>query len=167
MGRSFKRKTPARDPLALRRAFAATVLGMPCKGAARKYNVPRSTLQDHWKNNRNKPMHTDSATPMEVDLQDLYVAKHGHKTVNKTFFVTDSVRCVVGVRCQAITQIKQLFAGSVLGWVTAGPRPAHRNTEREVMFQRLLDWGQTVNWPTVSAQVIRSFPVPSCKCDTA
>ena len=39
---------------------------------------------------------------------------------------TDSVRCVVGVRCQAITQVKQPFAGSVRGWVTAGPRPAHQ-----------------------------------------
>ena len=39
---------------------------------------------------------------------------------------TDSVRCVVGVRCQAITQVKQPFTGSVLGWVTAGPRPAHQ-----------------------------------------
>ena len=60
------------------------------------------------------------------------------------YYYTDSVRCVVGVRCQAITQVKQLFAGSVLGWVTAGPRHAHRNAEREVIFQRLLDWGQTL-----------------------
>ena len=59
-------------------------------------------------------------------------------------YLTDNIRCVVGFRCQAITQVKQLFAGSVLGWVTAGPRPAHRNAEREVIFQRLLDWGQTV-----------------------
>ena len=51
---------------------------------------------------------------------------------------------MIGVRCRAITQVKQLFAGSVLGWVTAGPRPAHRNVEREVIFQRLLDWGQTL-----------------------
>ena len=57
---------------------------------------------------------------------------------------TDSVRCVVGVRCQAITQVKQLFAGSVLGWLTAGPRLAHRNAEREEIFQRLVDWGQTL-----------------------
>ena len=56
----------------------------------------------------------------------------------------NSVGCVVGVRCQAITQVKQLFAGSVLGWVTAGPRPAHRNAEREVIFQRLVDWRQTL-----------------------
>ena len=49
---------------------------------------------------------------------------------------TDSVRCVVGVRCQAITQVKQLLAPSVLGWVTAGPRPAQRNAEREVAFFR-------------------------------
>ena len=33
--------------------------------------------------------------------------------------------------CQAITQVKQFGAGSVLGWVSAGPRPAHRNAERE------------------------------------
>ena len=51
---------------------------------------------------------------------------------------------MVGVRCQAITHVKQRFAGLVLGWVTAGPRPAHRNAEREVMFQRLLTWGQTL-----------------------
>ena len=54
--------------------------------------------------------------------------------------ITDSVRCVVGVRCQAITQLKQLFVGSVLGWVTAGARPAHRNAERAVIFPRLLDY---------------------------
>ena len=55
--------------------------------------------------------------------------------------MTDSVRCVVGVQYQAITQIKQLFAGSVLGWVTAGPRPAHRHAEQEVIFSETVDWG--------------------------
>ena len=58
--------------------------------------------------------------------------------------ITDSVRCVGGVRCQAITQVKQLFAGSVLGWATAGPRPAHRNAEWEVIFQTVLDCEQTL-----------------------
>ena len=53
----------------------------------------------------------------------------------------NSVRCVVGVRCQAITQVMPLFAGLILGWVTTGPRPAHRNAEREVIFQRLLRLG--------------------------
>ena len=43
-----------------------------------------------------------------------------------------------------IKKKKKLFAGSVLGWVTAGPRPAHRNAEREIIFQRLLEWGQTL-----------------------
>ena len=83
----------------------------------------------------------------------------------KQTIITDSVRCVVGVRCQAITQVKQLFAGSVLGWVTAGPRPAHPNAEREVITVRLET--DSVKWSTVAAQVFRSFPVPSCKCDTA
>ena len=32
------------------------------------------------------------------------------------------------------TQVKQVGAGSVLRWVTAGLRPAHRNVEREVEF---------------------------------
>ena len=61
--------------------------------------------------------------------------------------ITDSVRCVVGVRSQAITQVKQLRAGPVLGslgWVTVGPRPAHRNAEWHVIFQRLVDWRQTL-----------------------
>ena len=57
---------------------------------------------------------------------------------------TDSVRCVVGVRCQAITQVMELFAGSVLGWLTADPWPAHRNAEQEVVFQRLVVGGQTL-----------------------
>ena len=47
---------------------------------------------------------------------------------------------MVGVRCQAITQVKQLGAGSVLGWVTTGPRPVNRNAEREVIFLEILDW---------------------------
>ena len=51
---------------------------------------------------------------------------------------------MVGVQCQAVTQLKQLSAGSVLGWVTAGPRPACRNAEREVIFSETVDWGQTL-----------------------
>ena len=43
-----------------------------------------------------------------------------------------------------MTQVKQLDAGSVLGWVTAGPRPAHRNAEREVIFQETVDWGRNL-----------------------
>ena len=58
--------------------------------------------------------------------------------------VTDSVRCVVGVRHQTVTQVKQLGAGSVLGWVTAGPRTAYRNAEREIIFREPIDWGQTL-----------------------
>ena len=34
-------------------------------------------------------------------------------------------------------------------------------------FSETVDWGQTVKWPTAWAQVFRSFPVPSCQCDTA
>ena len=40
--------------------------------------------------------------------------------------------------------IKQLGARSVLGWVTASPRPAYRNAEREVIFSETVDWGQTL-----------------------
>ena len=57
---------------------------------------------------------------------------------------TDSVRCVLGVRYQAVIQVKQSGVGSVLGWVTAGPRPAYRNAEREVIFSEPVDWGQTL-----------------------
>ena len=50
---------------------------------------------------------------------------------------TDGVGRVVGVRCRAVTQVKHLFGGSVLGWMTAGPQLAHRNAEWEVIFR---DW---------------------------
>ena len=58
--------------------------------------------------------------------------------------VTDSVGCVVGVRYQAITQVKQFGAESLLGWVTASPRPAYQNAERQVIFSETVDWGQTL-----------------------
>ena len=48
--------------------------------------------------------------------------------------ITDSVRCVVGVRHQAVTQVQQLGAGSVLAWMTAGSGPAYRNAERGRLF---------------------------------
>ena len=51
---------------------------------------------------------------------------------------------MVGVRYQAVTQVKQLGAGSVLGWVTASPRPAYRNAEREVISSGTVYWGQTL-----------------------
>lgn len=87
MGRSFKRKTPARNILALRRALAAMKFGMSCKRAAREFKVPRSTLQLHWKNNQNEPpTDMNSATPMEVNLDDLHVATPDHKTVNNSSF---------------------------------------------------------------------------------
>ena len=60
------------------------------------------------------------------------------------FFDNDSVRCVVGVQHQAVTQVKRLGAESVRGWVTAGPRPAYRSAEWQVIFSETVDWGQTL-----------------------
>ena len=54
---------------------------------------------------------------------------------------TESVWCVVGVRHRAVTRVKQLGAGSVFGWVTAGPRPAYQNAEREIIFPETVDCG--------------------------
>ena len=51
---------------------------------------------------------------------------------------------MVGFRHQAVTQIKQLGAGSVPGWVTASLRPAYRNAKREVIVSGTVDWGQTL-----------------------
>ena len=53
--------------------------------------------------------------------------------------VSEVLRCVVDVRHQAVTQVKQFGAGSVLGWVTAGLRSAYRNAEREVIFSETVD----------------------------
>ena len=38
------------------------------------------------------------------------------------------------IRIEAIIHDKRLVAGSVLRWMTAGPWPAHRNADREVIF---------------------------------
>ena len=35
-------------------------------------------------------------------------------------------------------------AGSVLGLVTASPRPAYRNVEREIISSETVDWGPTL-----------------------
>ena len=81
------------------------------------------------------------------------------KVVDFFVEITDSVRCVVGVR-------QQLDAESVLGWVTGAPAPV-RGLHIETLSGRSffhVDWGQ--NLPNVSVPVFRSFPVPSCKYDT-
>ena len=82
----------------------------------------------------------------------------------------NSVRCVIGVRYQAVTQVKQqLGAGSVLGWVTAGPRPVYRNAEWEVIFSETVDWGQTLLNGRLFGTVFLQFScalVQICKCDT-
>ena len=51
---------------------------------------------------------------------------------------TDSIWYVVGVRFQAITQVKQRY-GSVLGWVTAGPCFAHRNANAAGCFSKTIE----------------------------
>ena len=42
-------------------------------------------------------------------------------------FITDRIQCMVDVWFQT---------SSVFGWGTANPQPAHRNTEREIIFQK-------------------------------
>ena len=74
------------------------------------------------------------------------------KTIQKNILeTTDSVRCVVGGRCQAITQVKQLFAGSVLGWMVAACTSKHWAGGH---FSETVRLGtDSVKWPTVSIQV--------------
>ena len=57
----------------------------------------------------------------------------------------------------------------VSAWMmTTGPRPAHRNAEREVIFQRLFDWGQTLlNGRLYRHRFSAVSPLPSCKCNTS
>lgn len=80
MGRSFKRKTPKRDPAILRRAVAAMTLGSSLRAAAHEFEVLRSTLLLHRRNNGTTLEGDEAARPTEVNIDDLKIAEKGFKT---------------------------------------------------------------------------------------
>lgn len=83
MGRSFKRKTEKKDPEILRRAVAAMKLGMPLRAAAREFEIPRSTLLLHRRNNENAK---GADLPTEVNLENINITSKGFKTVCFYYF---------------------------------------------------------------------------------
>ena len=100
---------------------------------------------------------------------------HGERK-KKNVYLTDSGGCTVGARLWRSPKSSGLVRGEYLdGWplsrVLAG---AHRTVVRAVEL-----WGLVFvieisitkikshrEWPALSAQVFRGFPVPSCECDT-
>lgn len=81
MGRSFKRKTPKRDPGILRRAVAAMAFGTSLRAVAREFKIPRSTLLLHRRNNVTTTEKEDTAMPTEINVDDFKIAEKGFKTV--------------------------------------------------------------------------------------
>ena len=62
---------------------------------------------------------------------------------------------MVGVRSQAITQVKEKRVGSIFGWVTASPWPARIETLSGGYFSETADWRLTLfdgrhYWPRFS-----------------
>lgn len=81
MGRSFKRKTPKRDPQILHRAVAAMALGSSLRETARNFDIPRSTLLLHRRNNEAIRGKEGNAPPTEVDIDTITIVEKGFKTV--------------------------------------------------------------------------------------
>ena len=83
--------------------------------------------------------------------------RRASKSPNIIYIITDSVECVLGVWFQAITEVMQLRAGSILRRVTVGPWPAHRNAERELILQRLY-----LHSTVILREYFKNIPLKSC-----
>ncbi|KAI8042096.1 hypothetical protein M5D96_003398, partial [Drosophila gunungcola] len=73
------RKTPKRDPAVLRAAVAAMKSGTSLRAASSIFEIPRSTLLLHRRNNESI-IPDDPETP-EVDINNVEISPIGYKTV--------------------------------------------------------------------------------------
>lgn len=85
MVRKYKRKTEKRDPELLKRAVAAMKLGMSLRAAAREFEIPRSTLLLHRRNNTTaETANTEEENVLrasEIDLSTLTITTKERHTV--------------------------------------------------------------------------------------
>jgi len=93
MRRTFKRKTLKRDPAILRKAVVAMKLGVSLRAAAREFQIPRSTLLLHRRNNENRTPEGEETTerPTEVNVDNINIVAKGFKMV--TFKLCLHVPC--------------------------------------------------------------------------